>query len=117
MLGKLLKKYSSTELKPSIALVQNGTRLFTAQNDPDIKPQANPPLSPQAQKRRDKVIAMLNANPLIERALIDDHDNDPLNVILTLAVRDIGTIELMLAKTSYDGLAIITCLESLQTTH
>lgn len=117
MLGNLLKKYSNTLSKPTLAIIQSDTDLFAAQNDIEIDMHDNNVLSPQAQARRERVLAMLNANPSIKRAMIDCHDSDPLNVILTLAVRDIGTIELMLAKTSYDGLAIITCLESLQTTH
>ena len=122
MLGNLISKYSSTVLKPTLALVENDTNLFTAQNDIDIDdidldvPTDNS-LNPQAQVRRERVLEMLNTHPLIIRALIDDHESDPLNVILTLAIRDIGTIEFMLPKASFDGIAILTCLESLQTTH
>lgn len=74
-------------------------------------------LSSQAQARREQVLAMLNASPDIKRALIDDYESDPLNVILTLAIRHVGTVELLIPKSSYDGLALLIKLDELQQTH
>ena len=74
-------------------------------------------LSPQAQVRRERVLAMLEADPSIHRAMIDCHISDPLNVILTIAIRYIGTVEMMLPKASYDGMALLIKLNELQLTH
>lgn len=49
--------------------------------------------------------------------MIDCHINNSLNVILTLAVRNIGTVELMLPKASYDGIALLIKLDESQHTH
>ena len=117
MLGKLLKKYSNTELKPTPAIMQYDTDLFTAQNDIDINIDDQNTLSPQAQVRREQVLAILEANPLVTRAVIDCHISDPLNVILTIALRNIGTVEMLLPKASYDGMALLIKLNELQQTH
>lgn len=117
MLGNLLKKYSNTLLKPTLAIIQDDTDLFAAQNDIEIDMDDNNALSPQAQARREQVLAMLNANPSIKRAMIDCHVSNPLNVILTIAIRSIGTVELMLPKASYNGLALLIKLDELQQTH
>ena len=122
MLGNLLKKYSSTMLKAPGKLGQNNADLFKTQNDFelgdfDLDGLTNHLLSPDAQARRKQVLSMLNVDPLFNRALIDDHDCDPRNVILTLAIRHIGTVELLLSKASFNGLTILNSLESLQTTH
>ena len=117
MLGNLLKKYSNTGLKPTPAIMQTDTDLFTAQNDIEIDMHNDNALSPQAQARRERVLAMLNVNPSIKRAMIDCHDSDPLNVILTIAIRSIGTVELMLPKASFDGMALLIKLDELQQTH
>ena len=74
-------------------------------------------LSPKAQLRRERVLAMLEADPSIHRAMIDCHISDPLNVILTIAIRYIGTVEMMLPKASYDGMALLIKLNDLQQTH
>ena len=74
-------------------------------------------LSPQAQLRRERVLAMLEADPSIHRTMIDCHISDPLNVILTIAIRYIGTVEMMLPKASYDGMALLIKLNELQQTH
>ena len=117
MLGNLLKKYSNTGLKLTPVTMQTDTDLFTAQNDIDIDMSDVNTLSAQAQQRREKVLAMLEADPSITRAVIDCHVTDPLNVILTIAIRHIGTVELMLPKASYDGMAILIKLDELQQTH
>lgn len=78
---------------------------------------ANHLLIPQAQARSERVLAMLKSDSSITRAMIDCHVSDPLNVILTLAIRSIGTVELLLPKASYDGIAILNKLDELQQTH
>ena len=40
------------------------------------------------EERREKVLAILAANPDTQRVLITDLDSDPDNVILTIAIRD-----------------------------
>lgn len=54
--------------------------------------------------RRQKVIAMLEADPGTQRAIYTDTDSDPCNVILTVAVRACQqTCELLIPKAKYDA--------------
>lgn len=56
----------------------------------------------QREIRREKTIAMLQATPSTQRAIYTDIDSDPLNVILTVAVRNLATCEMLIPKAKYD---------------
>ena len=73
----------------------------------------------QRETRRQKVIAMLEAAPGTQRAVYADTESDPLNVILTVAVRSCQqTCELMLPKAKYDPWKLLELIERHgQTTH
>ena len=65
------------------------------------------------EERRLKVLAMLADKPDSQRAIITDLDSDPDNVILTIAIRDVATSEMLIPKYKYDGLALLEMLHSL----
>lgn len=73
----------------------------------------------QAEWRRQKVIAMLEAAPGTQRAIYSDNDSDPYNVILTVAVRSCQqTCEMLIPKTKYDPWRLLELIERHeQTTH
>ena len=60
------------------------------------------PLSPAAEARRQKVIAMLADNPGIQYAVTTDANADPEAVILALAIRGQATCELRIPRAKYD---------------
>lgn len=72
-----------------------------------------------SETRRQKVIAMLEAAPNIQRAIHTDMDSDPLNGILTVAVRSLAqTCELLIPKAKYDPWLLIGLVDHYgQTTH
>lgn len=55
-----------------------------------------PPLTPEQEAARRNVLARLAANPGIRRAFVNRWEGDVM--ILTLAVRDIGTCELAIPR-------------------
>jgi len=56
----------------------------------------------QAESRRKKVLNMLTEKPESERAYVTDTTIDPDNVILTIAIRDLATFEMLIPKDKYD---------------
>jgi len=66
----------------------------------------------QHEARRQKVIAMLEADPGTQRAIYIDTDSDPRNVILTVAVRACQqTCELLIPKAKYDSWRLLEMVE------
>ncbi len=64
------------------------------------------------EQRRKKVLDMLADRPESQRAFITDLESDPDNVILTIAIRDQYTFEMLIPKDKYDAfqvLEIINC--------
>lgn len=59
------------------------------------------------EERRLKVLAMLEDNSGIQRAIITDLDNDSDDVILTIAIRDQYTFEMHISKDKYDAFAML----------
>lgn len=64
-------------------------------------------------KRREKVLRMLSENPDTKRAIITDLDSDSDNVILTIAIRDVATSEMLIPKYKYDGLVLLELIHNL----
>ena len=75
MLGNLLKKYSNTLSKPTLAIIQSDTDLFAAQNDIEIDMDDNNALSPQAQARRERVLAMDNQSCIFSGNVVSTASN------------------------------------------
>lgn len=69
--------------------------------------------------RRQKVIAMLKAEPDIQRAIYVDADSDPYNVTLTVAVRTCRqTCEMLIPRDKYDPFVLRQLMERhAQTVH
>lgn len=57
----------------------------------------------QAEKRRFEVQDKLNQDFNLKRALIVDSESDPKNVIIAIAIRDIGSCEMIIPKTRFDS--------------
>jgi len=68
--------------------------------------------------RREKVLAMLEANPESLRALYTDTQSDLNNVILTVAIRGMATCEMYVSKKKFDAFQLLALIEaSEQQTH
>jgi len=65
----------------------------------------------QREARRQKVIAMLDAAPDTQRAITADTDSEPHNVILTVAVRNLATCEMLIPKQKYDPWRLLELIE------
>ena len=59
------------------------------------------------EERREKVLEMLAENPDTQRAFITDTEADPDNVILTMAIRDKYSFEMLIPKKKYDGFIVL----------
>ncbi|MDV6341222.1 hypothetical protein R2103_05505 [Nitrosomonas sp. Is24] len=62
------------------------------------------------EQRREKVLRMLAENPGTQRAFVTDTESDPDNVIMTLAIRNQASFEMLIPKDKYDGFAILEFL-------
>jgi TubC N-terminal docking domain len=70
------------------------------------------PLSdPAMEARRQRVLAMLDNNPGIKRAILTDTEADPESVIVTIGLRDQATAELAIPKARYDPFLILRLVE------
>jgi len=61
--------------------------------------------------RQEKVMALLQANPDVPRAVYADTDSDPLNVILAIAVRHVAVTEMTIPREKYDPWRLMTVLD------
>jgi len=61
--------------------------------------------------RRQKILTMLDENPGVPRAVHTDTQNDPDNVILTIAIRDLATFEMLIPKARYEPWQFMTMLD------
>ena len=68
------------------------------------------------EERRLKVLAMLSEKPDSQRTISSDLESDPDNVILTIAIRNSATFEMLIHKYKYDGLVLLEMLHSLDRT-
>jgi hypothetical protein len=72
----------------------------------------------QREARRQKVIAMLERYTDTQRAIYTDTNSDPHNVILTVAVRNLATCEMLIPKAKYDPWRLLELVERFgQTMH
>lgn len=61
----------------------------------------------QREKRRLKVLTILAENPDMFRAFVTEYDIDPDNVILTIAIRNIASLEIAIPKAEYDPFLLV----------
>lgn len=64
-------------------------------------------LDKQRETRRQKVIALLEDSPDIQRAYFTDLDSDPHNVILAIGIRHVATFEMEIDKAKYDPFKLL----------
>jgi hypothetical protein len=67
----------------------------------------------QRETRQQKVLAMLKENPDMHRATYADTHSDPYNVVLTIAVRNVATCEMLIPKDKYDSWQLLALTEQL----
>ncbi len=72
---------------------------------------ADPLPDPAAEARRQRVLAMLAERPGIRYAVLTDSQADQEAVLLTLAIRGVGTCELAIPRAKYDGVLLLDLLE------
>lgn len=63
------------------------------------------------ERRLERVLKMLEENPGIRRAFLTDSESDPDHVVLTLAIRNVGTCELLIPRDKFDGFAVLEVIE------
>ncbi len=66
---------------------------------------------PAAEAHRQRVLAMLAERPGVRYAVLTDTSADPDNVIVALAIRGVGTCELRIPRTKYDGVLLLDLIE------
>lgn len=68
-------------------------------------------LDPIAEKRRARVLAMLETHPGVKYAVLTDTEADPEAVILALAIRGQASFELRVPPKKYDPWLLLTLIE------
>lgn len=70
----------------------------------------------QRETRRQKVLALLEETPDIQRAYCTDTDSDPHHVILAIGIRHVATLEMLIDKAKYDPWRLLELINE-QVTH
>lgn len=65
----------------------------------------------QQEARRQKALAMLDNAPEMLRAVHANTDDDLDNVILTIAIRHVGTCEMLVSKARFDGWRLLALVD------
>ena len=65
----------------------------------------------KAEDRRQKALLILAENPDKQRAFITDDAVDNENIILTVAIRDLASFEMLIPKTKYDPFLFIEFID------
>lgn len=76
-----------------------------------ISPEVAPLPDPPSEARRQRVLAMLTANPNARYALVTDTEANPKAVILALAIRGRATCELRIPRDKYDPFLLLTLIQ------
>jgi len=79
--------------------------------DPERARRAVERIEAERERRRQDVLALLAATPEIGHAWLTDDKGDADYVILAVAIRDVGTAELTIARDRYDGFKLLRLLE------
>jgi hypothetical protein len=69
---------------------------------------------PAVEARRARVVAMLSLHPEWRYAVVTDTDADPGLVVVHIGIRDVGSGEVVIAKSRYDGFELMRAIESVQ---
>lgn len=68
-------------------------------------------LEQQREARREKVLAMLAADPNMKRAIYVDTDSDPENAILAIAIRHTATFEMQVPRANFDPWQLLALID------
>lgn len=71
--------------------------------------QARSTLDPESNERRDRVLAILEGSAGVTYAVVCDGQGDPVPV--AIAIRGVGTCEVLVPRNRYDGLMLLDILE------
>lgn len=71
----------------------------------------------QQEARRQKALAMLDADPQLKRVVHVDVDSDRDNAILTIAIRHIATCEMLVKKSDFDAWQLIALVDKYGNLH
>lgn len=63
------------------------------------------------EERRNKVLALLAANPGTQRAYSVDAEADPDNVIVSMVIRGVASFEITISKDRYDPFVFMELIE------
>lgn len=63
------------------------------------------------QERRNRVLAVLAANPNTQRAYSVDAEADPRHVIVTIAIRNVASFEITISKSKWDAFLFLELIE------
>lgn len=63
------------------------------------------------EERRKKILSILAVNPDSQRAISSDLASDPDNVILTIAIRDQYSFEMLISKDRYDAFSLLELMQ------
>lgn len=66
------------------------------------------------EERRQKVLAMLAEKPDSQRTMISDLASDRDDVILSIAIRDLYTFEMIIPREKYDAFLLLKLIEKAQ---
>ena len=64
--------------------------------------------------RRQKVLTILAEQPDSQRAFITDLESDPDNAILSMAIRNVATFEMIIPREKYDAFLLLELIEKTQ---
>lgn len=68
-------------------------------------------LEQQREARREKVLAMLAADPNMKRAIYVDTESDPENAILVIAIRHAATFEMQVPRANFDPWQLLALID------
>lgn len=116
MLEIIRKKKLATATVATVATHANQTRLTVAKvaSVAVAKQKSGKVVIPEdikLEERRKKVLSILAVNPDTQRAIITDLDSDPDNVILTIAIRDHYSFEMLISKDRYDAFSLLELMQ------
>lgn len=106
---RFVNKITSVPNVPTVP-TENDRSNVPTKNDRTDRNDRTDILDFKLEKRRKKVLVMLDEKPDIQSTFITDMDSDLNNVILTIAIRNQYTFEMEISKNKYDAFLMIEIL-------
>lgn len=95
---------------PSVGSVGSPPATFPPEDQGDVTECFEALPDPKAEARSLRVLALLEANPSARYAVIVN-DGEPGPVVITVALRGIGTADLLVNREGYDGITLLEIVE------